>query len=149
MAAMFFARADERSGRGWRRGGRVRRRSTTPTRRGGGAGTRPSTTSTGTRRRTPCGRITATFTEFHGRLFEFRPKNCRFESGNGWMITHSAFSKDKKQNRHQLLVSFLLRFIISGGFLALRGIRNSDFCGSWSADPYQIWYGSGTRSFYW
>ncbi len=98
MAAMLFACADERSGRGWRRGGRVRRRSTTPTRRGGGAGTRPSTTSTGTRRRTLCGRITATFTELPAWP-SFRvpdPKNSRFESGSGWMSTHSAFSMDKK-----------------------------------------------------
>ncbi len=140
MAAMFFTRADERSGRGWRRGGRARRRSTTPTRRGGGADTRPSTTSTGTRRRTLCGRITATFTKF---LVVF--SNIRFESGSGWMWTHSLLTQwTKKLNHHQLLVSlssvhnirrvpdtprdphpWLLRILIRGSIPNFLWIRNT------------------------
>ncbi len=143
MAAMFsFARSDERSGRGWRRGGRVRRRSTTPTRRGGGAATRPSTTSTGTRRRIPCGRITATFTKF---LAVF--SNSRYESGSGWMSTHSAFSMEKKTKPPStsclILTSvhnirrvpgtprdpqlWLLRILIRGSIPNLIWIRNTFF----------------------
>ena len=62
MAAKCGTLAGEQFGGGWRRGRRARRLST-PTRRGGGAGTRPSTTSTRTGRKTRSGRTTATFIE--------------------------------------------------------------------------------------